>query len=75
VRERRGENFNNLSDSTKSQNPDTDWKCFFNLMSTIEVPSEYMAKRPMNRLPRDRTLFSSADPIDEQTADSSLRSE
>ena len=37
------------------------WHDFFELMRVIEVPSDYMTDRPMNRLPRKNKLFSSKD--------------
>lgn len=37
------------------------WRDFFDLMHTIDVPAEYMKKRPMNRPPRKRKLFSIED--------------
>jgi antitoxin VapB len=33
------------------------WNNFFALMKTIEVPEDFMAERPMNRLPGERGLF------------------
>lgn len=37
------------------------WRDFFDLMRTVDVPADYMSKRPMNKLPRERKLFSSKD--------------
>lgn len=33
------------------------WTEFFDLLSTVEVPPDFMADRPMNRQPRERNLF------------------
>ena len=33
------------------------WQDFFELMDSIDVPSEFMAERPMNVAPRERNLF------------------
>ena len=33
------------------------WGEFFEVMETIDVPAEFMAERPMNRLPLDRDAF------------------
>jgi antitoxin VapB len=37
------------------------WRDFFDLMRKIDVPSDYMSKRPMNVVPRERKLFSVKD--------------
>ncbi len=37
------------------------WRDFFDLMRAVEIPSDYMKKRPMNVLPRERKLFSAED--------------
>lgn len=37
------------------------WAEFFELMQSIDVPSDFMADRPMNTLPVERELFSSED--------------
>ena len=33
------------------------WRDFFDLMKTIEVPSDFMSERPMNVPPNERNLF------------------
>ncbi len=33
------------------------WEQFFELMQTLDVPDDFMADRPMNRLPVNRNLF------------------
>ena len=33
------------------------WQDFFDLMSSIDVPADYMAERPMNVPPQERNLF------------------
>lgn len=33
------------------------WKDFFEFMHTVGVPKDFMAKRPMNVLPKERNLF------------------
>jgi antitoxin VapB len=33
------------------------WGEFFELMHSIEVPPDFMAERPMNRVPVDRDVF------------------
>ena len=33
------------------------WSDFFKLMSSIEVPADYMAERPMNAVPDERDIF------------------
>ena len=33
------------------------WGDFFALMQSIEVPEEFMAKRPLNAVPKQRKLF------------------
>ena len=33
------------------------WSEFFDLMSSMDVPEDFMAERPMNVLPRERDLF------------------
>ena len=33
------------------------WGEFFELMHSIDVPPDFMAERPMNRVPVDRDLF------------------
>jgi len=33
------------------------WQDFFEMMHAIDVPEEFMADRPMNRPPQERTLF------------------
>lgn len=33
------------------------WRDFFELMHSIDVPPDFMAERPMNRVPVDRDLF------------------
>jgi antitoxin VapB len=33
------------------------WVEFFELMHSIEVPPDFMAERPMNRVPVDRDVF------------------
>lgn len=33
------------------------WADFFELMSTIDVPDDFMSERPMNRLPQKRRIF------------------
>lgn len=33
------------------------WAEFFELMNSIDVPEDFMAQRPMNRLPEERSLF------------------
>ncbi len=33
------------------------WSDFFGFMRTVEVPAEFMTKRPMNTPPHDRPLF------------------
>ncbi len=35
------------------------WDAFFELMSTIDIPQDFMADRPLNTLPEDRDLFGS----------------
>ena len=37
------------------------WAEFFDLMRSIDVPSDFMADRPMNTIPVERDLFSSED--------------
>ncbi len=39
------------------------WGDFFEFMRTVDVPKDFMAKRPMNRIPKDRKppLFSEED--------------
>lgn len=37
------------------------WREFFRLMRSIDVPSDFMAERPMNVAPRDRPLFDEED--------------
>lgn len=32
-----------------------DWKAFFEFVDTLDVPQDYMAERPLNRLPVDAT--------------------
>lgn len=34
------------------------WDAFFELMETIDVPTDFMSERPGNRLPVDREMFS-----------------
>ena len=34
-----------------------DWKAFFDFAKTVDVPEDYMADRPMNRIPEDRGIF------------------
>ena len=33
------------------------WDEFFDLVSTLNVPEDYMTDRPMNRLPVERKIF------------------
>ena len=33
------------------------WQEFFELMDTISVPRDFMARRPMNKIPRERNVF------------------
>ena len=33
------------------------WREFFELMHSIEIPPDFMAERPMNRVPVDRDVF------------------
>ena len=33
------------------------WRDFFDLIHSINATDEFMADRPMNRLPRERSLF------------------
>jgi antitoxin VapB len=37
------------------------WRDFFDLMRVVNVPSDFMTKRPMNKPPRERKLFSEED--------------
>jgi antitoxin VapB len=37
------------------------WSEFFELMRSIDVPTDFMAERPMNILPVERELFSGED--------------
>lgn len=37
------------------------WAEFFELMRSIDIPADFMADRPMNKLPVERELFSSED--------------
>jgi antitoxin VapB len=37
------------------------WAEFFALMRTIDVPDDFMAERPMNVPPRERSLFEDAE--------------
>ncbi|MHB8167155.1 MAG: antitoxin [Sulfuricella sp.] len=37
------------------------WKEFFDLMRSIDVPADFMAERPMNRLPQTCGIFDDAD--------------
>jgi len=37
------------------------WAEFFELMRSIDVPSDFLADRPMNTLPVEHELFSSED--------------
>lgn len=37
------------------------WADFFDLMQTIDVPSDFMADRPMNVPPPERDLFAEED--------------
>lgn len=37
------------------------WRDFFDLMRTIDVPDDFMADRPMNVPPRERTVFDESD--------------
>lgn len=36
------------------------WQEFFELMSTIDVPADFMADRPMNVPPKEKDLFGDA---------------
>ncbi len=41
-----------------SKHPGTKaWQDFFELMRSIDVPSDFMAERPMNVPPKERNLF------------------
>ena len=33
------------------------WTEFFDLMQTVDIPSDFMTERPMNRLPVERDVF------------------
>jgi antitoxin VapB len=37
------------------------WRDFFEMMRAIDVPEDFMADRPMNRPPRERSAFSEED--------------
>ena len=37
------------------------WNEFFELMATIEVPSDFMSERPMNVFPEEKNLFGDAE--------------
>jgi antitoxin VapB len=37
------------------------WRDFFKLLRSIDVPADFMTKRPMNRPPRERNIFSNED--------------
>ncbi len=37
------------------------WEHFFDLMSSIDVPPEFMSSRPMNAPPTERNLFGEDD--------------
>jgi antitoxin VapB len=45
-------------DVVLSDRPGAVWRDFFQMLRSIEVPDEFMADRPMNLPPRERTLFS-----------------
>jgi len=34
------------------------WNEFFEMLNAMDIPPEYMADRPMNRIPQERDLFS-----------------
>jgi antitoxin VapB len=38
------------------------WQDFFELMRSIDVPSDFMAERPMNAPPQERNLFDEEGP-------------
>ncbi|MFY9745244.1 MAG: AbrB family transcriptional regulator [Acidobacteriaceae bacterium] len=33
------------------------WEEFFGRLRSVEIPKEFMADRPMNRIPRERAIF------------------
>lgn len=33
------------------------WRDFFDMIHTIDVPTDFMAERPMNALPQERNIF------------------
>ncbi|MGB9030132.1 MAG: hypothetical protein WCC27_08435 [Acidobacteriaceae bacterium] len=36
------------------------WEEFFERLRSLDVPKDFMAKRPMNRVPRERAIFGAA---------------
>lgn len=37
------------------------WEEFFGRLRSIEVPADFMAERPMNRIPKEKDIFGGGD--------------
>ena len=46
-----------LSNHPHSKN----WADFFSMMQSIEIPTDFMAERPMNQPPQDKNIFHAQD--------------